>query len=238
MAAAEFPFRVWSEPSFESSCGALQLVATLAPAEFARISDEYADLLPANLRHAVVKRRVEFIAGRLAAAILLHRLGATNTDVGIGEGREPLWPQGYAGSISHSNQLVAIMVCRADSTESLGIDTETIDGMNTGSIEQLCLCNEEQHWLTHGSLSAQTVVILIFSAKEAFFKCLYPFVGRYFDFQDASVTRLDLAARSIELTLKVSLNERFFKGYCLSGKFSLSGSSVFTSFELPAQRRH
>lgn len=59
-------------------------------------------ILPASLQGAAPKRLGEFLAGRLAAREALRPFGLAGCSVAIGAAREPLWPEGVEGSISHS----------------------------------------------------------------------------------------------------------------------------------------
>ncbi|MCO4206057.1 phosphopantetheinyl transferase, partial [Aeromonas taiwanensis] len=58
--------------------------------------------LPPSLQSAAPKRLGEFLAGRLAAREALRPFDLTEHPVAIGAAREPLWPAGLEGSISHS----------------------------------------------------------------------------------------------------------------------------------------
>ncbi|MEI8635195.1 hypothetical protein P4S72_30355 [Vibrio sp. PP-XX7] len=69
--------------------------------------------LPDTLHRAVLKRKCEFLAGRLCAKRAMAECGINaETTLGIGEHREPLWPEGVIGSISHCDtQAVAVVTC-------------------------------------------------------------------------------------------------------------------------------
>ena len=69
--------------------------------------------LPAEIGRAVPRRRGEFVIGRLAAYRLFKDAGVTDEEAWItSEGRRPLWPFGYVGSISHTDELVAVAVTK------------------------------------------------------------------------------------------------------------------------------
>ena len=62
----------------------------------------------AQLAKSGKKRQTEHLAGRIAAVHALREFGEKGVP-GIGERRQPLWPAGLYGSISHSgNTAVAI----------------------------------------------------------------------------------------------------------------------------------
>ena len=69
------------------------------PAAFAQA----AIACPAEIARSAPKRQAEFLCGRIAAHEAMRRLGIEywRAPIGIGRSREPLWPHGVAGSISH-----------------------------------------------------------------------------------------------------------------------------------------
>ncbi len=71
----------------------------------------------------VPRRRLEYLAGRLAARAALQSLGADDPVIGRHDGA-PVWPAGYCGSISHSAGLAVAVAARSRDWRSLGIDIE------------------------------------------------------------------------------------------------------------------
>src|SRR5208282_5779110 len=69
-----------------------------------------AALLPeeaAYLGRSVPKRAQEFAAGRVCARRALAELGVVDFPLRVGEDREPLWPEGTVGSITHTTGFCA-----------------------------------------------------------------------------------------------------------------------------------
>lgn len=166
--------------------------------------------LPVNLRGAVAKRQGEFLAGRLAARHALSAYGLGDEAVVIGPAREPLWPAGMEGSISHSQltgQGMALCAARPGRA-GLGLDLESWLGsaqanqLWPGIVDEQEWARLEQVTLAAG-LSVAEGLTLVFSAKESLFKALYPRVGRYFDFLDASWSAM--TEQCISLSLKTGL---------------------------------
>ncbi|MGY4024579.1 4'-phosphopantetheinyl transferase family protein [Aeromonas rivuli] len=172
--------------------------------------DAHAITLPAKLQGAVAKRQGEFLAGRLAARHALSPYGLGDQVVTIGAAREPRWPAGMEGSISHSQLLgegMALCAVRPGHA-GLGLDLEA--WLGAGQAEQLwpgIVDQEEWGRLEPAALAAgldrAQGLTLVFSAKESLFKALHPRVGRYFDFLDASWT--GLTEQTISLRLKTPL---------------------------------
>ena len=84
----------------------------------AELFSQYAIDYPAHIQASVTKRQVEFFAGRLCARMILDAYGLERHVVATGKQREPLWPEGFVGSITHSGGYAAAIVCL--SREMLG----------------------------------------------------------------------------------------------------------------------
>jgi len=79
---------------------------------------------------------------------------------------------------------------------SIGIDAEAIiQPETTVEIDDLYLNERERSLRGSVEINHQTFSSLCFSAKESFFKCLYPLTGIWFDFQDAEIASLDADLR-------------------------------------------
>jgi 4'-phosphopantetheinyl transferase EntD len=65
--------------------------------------NEFNILFPKSLAKAVPKRKAEFLAGRVVARETMKLMALPLVDIPIGMNRAPHWPEGVAGSISHSN---------------------------------------------------------------------------------------------------------------------------------------
>ncbi|MGK4473901.1 4'-phosphopantetheinyl transferase family protein [Aeromonas molluscorum] len=174
--------------------------------------------LPASLERAAPKRLGEFLAGRLAAREALRPFGLAGSTVAIGAAREPLWPAGMEGSISHSvlaGQGVALCGVRP-AEGGMGLDLEAWLGPEQGSQLWPGIVDEDE-WgrLEAGAravgLSRAEGLTLVFSAKESLFKALHPRVGRYFDFLDARW--LGMTAQSLTLELKAPLTPTLPAGW-------------------------
>lgn len=163
---------------------------------------------PASIAKAVPKRQAEFLAGRLAARDALLRLGSAPEPVGIGSARQPLWPAGVTGSISHSEGVAAALAVPAIGCAGVGLDVERIVGPD--AFKALCTTvvgPAEMALLAQApaALSLPTLLTICFSAKESFFKGTYAHVRRYFDFTDVRITAHDTVERWVEITVDVEL---------------------------------
>lgn len=132
-------------------------------------------------RHMVAKRRREFTHGRHCARQALQQLGAPPSPIPKGPDRAPQWPSDIVGSISHTGTLAAAAVARRSAFAGVGLDIEA-SGTLTPDTLTLILTPEERDTLDPADGR------LVFSIKEAIYKCIYPQVGRYVDFQEMQVT--------------------------------------------------
>ena len=151
------------------------------------------DLLPseaAPLARARPKRVQEYAAGRACARAALATFGVQGFALLTADDRQPLWPAGIVGSITHTAGLCAAAVARRASVSAVGIDSEIV-GAPTPDIWSTICHPEELAWV--GSLAPDrrpAAVTLLFSAKEAFYKCQYPLTREWLDFHDL---RLDVS---------------------------------------------
>jgi 4'-phosphopantetheinyl transferase EntD len=147
-------------------------------------------LLPAEaafLGRAVIDRAREFAAGRLCARRALQEFGIVNFPIEVGDGRQPIWPASMVGSITHTGGFCAAVVAERIRIRALGIDSETIEHVNSELWPAVCV-PEELAWVHSLAPSSQRcAVALIFSAKEAFYKCQYPLVRERLNFHDARI---------------------------------------------------
>ncbi|MDR2011777.1 MAG: 4'-phosphopantetheinyl transferase superfamily protein [Rhodanobacter sp.] len=170
---------------------------------------------PVSIRASVIKRRAEFFFGRLAAKLALRSWGLGEVVVTIGAAREPCWPVGFRGSISHHGQLAAAVVVPASSCSGAGIDVEPVlDGEHLPVVMGSVVDAAELQILQAlaPALELPLALTLAFSAKESFYKAAYSEVGRFFDFSAAAVTGIDPIHGTVRLAVRESLCARFPPG--------------------------
>lgn len=139
----------------------------------------------ALLGEAVAGRRAEFIAARHCARQALSALGAPGGPILRGPKREPLWPPGIVGSITHCTGYRAAAVARATDVLTIGIDAEPHAPI-PNRVRQRVLDDAERTWLA----SAPSGIHwdrLIFSAKESVYKAWYPLARRWLGFEEAHI---------------------------------------------------
>jgi 4'-phosphopantetheinyl transferase EntD len=147
-------------------------------------------LLPAETKYlgrAVPKRVREFAAGRLCARRALAEFGIVDFAVEVADDRQPIWPASMVGSITHTAGFCAAVVAERELVAALGLDSEVVGDVNAEIWSRVCV-PVESAWVRALPTSQQAAAItLIFSAKEAFYKCQYPIAHERLDFQDVRV---------------------------------------------------
>ena len=134
---------------------------------------------------AVGARRAEFATARSCAREALSRLGAPTGAILRGPKREPLWPAGIVGSITHCIGYRAAAVARAQAVLTIGIDAEPHAAVPARVAPRL-LDAEERAWID-GAAPGIHWDRLIFSAKESVYKAWFPLARRWLGFEDARV---------------------------------------------------
>ena len=158
------------------------------------------------------KRLADFSTGRFCAKKALEQLGFYDVIIPIGEDREPIWPHGIVGSISHCDTLVGAIVAKKSEHASLGLDIEEI-GRVTPDLYDLVFTESEKNYLasfTGRQLEEQST--LIFSIKEAFYKFQHPITKTFLDFLDVEVVTPDLSKIKV-LSNNISLDSIIHKNF-------------------------
>jgi 4'-phosphopantetheinyl transferase EntD len=157
----------------------LSLVAALV----AEYDDE---LLPTErpaVARAVPKRVREFATGRHLARLAMDVLDLPRAAIPSGPSRQPLWPAGCIGSITHSDDLAIAAVAAAGALNSVGIDLEVAERV-TPNLHARLMTQGERRQLQRAD---PRMPGLLFSAKEAGYKTVHPLVGEFIGFQEAEV---------------------------------------------------
>lgn len=163
---------------------------------------------PPVIARSVAKRQAEYLHGRLAARQALSGYGMGHLEVGTGAMREPCWPPGMIGSISHNRDYAAAVALRDTEHGAIGIDIETVVyGDAAQAVANVATDTGELAWLRSqtGTVPLELLLTLVFSAKESFYKAAFPSVRRMFDFNAVRVTALDLPQGTLEFELRAAL---------------------------------
>ncbi len=146
-----------------------------------------------------------------------------------------MWPPGVVGSIAHRDRIAWCAAARTSDLAAIGIDAEPIIPAARARRVRWRIATRDElgrpGWPT--ALDPAARLTVAFSAKEAFYKCLYPQVRRVFDFLDVTLVDVNASAGSIVLQLQIDLSAAWTTGTTLTGRFKMDGTAVATAFVVP-----
>lgn len=191
------------------------------------------DPLPAEAAgvstRAVEKRRREFAAGRTAARQAMRELGVTEDPIPVGGTRAPVWPTGIVGSITHTQSCAMAVVAKADDYAGLGLDVEEDTPLKPDLWDAIC-SEREQAWL-HQQGSPGQMGKLIFSAKEAAYKCQYAVSQKYYGFDGME---LDIDTENRRFLARFTADQfPFSEGDEIAGRYAIGAGVILTAATLP-----
>lgn len=172
-------------------------------------------------------RRREVLTARRCAREALLALGHAPAAIPRGATREPIWPSGVSGSITHCTGFRGAAVAHTRDVISLGIDAEphaplpprVLGTVTTASdrdlLARLAVSHPEVCWDR-----------LLFSAKESVYKAWFPVAGCWLGFEDAS---LDIDPESGTFTATILIEGPLAR---MSGRFLVDRGLILTAVSL------
>jgi 4'-phosphopantetheinyl transferase EntD len=208
----------------------------------AKRDDEGCEAPPEELAclspRAVDSRRREFLRGRAAARLALQSLIGHAPPVGRGAHGEPLWPAGVVGSISHTRELAVAAVGWHAQVAGIGLDVESRDRrVAAGVAARVCL-PEELRWVessdeaTGAPADPLLRLKMVFAAKEAIYKALFPVEQVFLGFKDAEL-RWDAPACRFRGELRCAAGAGYPAGLALEVGCRVLECEVLASLCLP-----
>jgi len=167
----------------------------------------------ALVENSAPKRRREFALGRACARAALEKLGHGDAVIGRDEDGAPRWPEGIAGSITHTKGYAAALVGEATHFSGIGVDAERVGGVTRDIWPRVFDAEERDHLMTLDPAEQLVVATLLFSAKEC---CYKAWRGR-FSFRDVHVT----PNGSVFTAVRAGQN--------LQGRYAIEGGLVLTA---------
>ena len=189
-------------------------------------------LLPAEAgyvasRFMQPRREAEFRAGRACAREALAQLGVCNWPLIPGPTREPRWPPGVVGSITHAEGYCAAAVASADVCGGLGIDVEAIGRVGEAVAGLICGADELCRLDDCDAATRRVRLALLFSAKESVFKAVFPAERIVFEPADIEVAfEWDNGTFAIQAPAQRALDAICAQ---LDGRFAIVGAHVMTT---------
>ncbi len=181
----------------------------------------------ASLGKVVDGRWWDWVMGRRCARLAIEQLGVEPAPILTGDKRQPLWPTGIVGAITHTNGYAAAAVARADERFAVGVDSEPDEPLPEGVLRRVSL-PEEREWMdSDQDFGVTNVDRLLFSAKESIYKAWYPLAAAWLGFDDARLT-LDPTTRTFvaEILVDGPLS-------VVGGRYGSVGGIILTAVEVP-----
>ncbi|MEP5728221.1 MAG: 4'-phosphopantetheinyl transferase superfamily protein [Sulfitobacter sp.] len=148
--------------------------------------------IPPTLKGAVAKRKGEYRAGRTCAQEALAGLSDDRTLFEkegidwpvIGSDRAPIWPAGVTGTLTHTDICVLCVVGFSAQFSGIGVDLEIPARVQAAKGVAETIGHPEEYAKIAATPWQDIGGTLLFSAKEAMFKAIYPTVQRFVGFEE------------------------------------------------------
>lgn len=134
------------------------------------------------LSRVVVKRRRAAGAARIVARQLLSQLGHVGCSLPKAPSGAPVWPAGVVGSLAHDDEVAVAAVATVDRIAALGIDVEPAEELPPDLIDIVATPQERL-----GIGDQLYLGRLLFVAKEAVYKAVYPLDATFLEHHDVEV---------------------------------------------------
>ena len=180
-----------TDSSLASAIDALSVPGVMIGHRLISPGDEHA-LMPQEAHafaSSVVEVRRASGAARIVARALLAQLGHPECVLPKAASGAPIWPAGVIGSLAHDSRVAIAAVGRRRDVGALGIDVEPAEFLPSELLELVATPQERERIGDdpyHGRL--------LFAAKEAVYKAVYPLDRTFLDHHDVQVNFADRKA--------------------------------------------
>lgn len=173
------------------------------------------------------KWKEEYARGRLAGRRALGKFSEIDNSILKGVDGEPLFPDGFVGSISHSAGVGVACASSCSSYRGLGIDMENVAKKRQEGIFRKIATSAEQAWIFEEEQEICRRGVLIFSIKESIYKAMFQAFKVKLKYMDAEVSPdLESGEASIEILKEGFDKEQFNSGFSFIDEFVISGVGV------------
>jgi 4'-phosphopantetheinyl transferase EntD len=176
------------DPSLQRAIESLAVPGLLVGCRLISFGDEDA-LTPeetASINSSLPAVRRASGAARIVARQLMQWLGLPSTAILKDSIGMPIWPEGFAGSLAHDDSVAVATVARSMDFRAVGIDIEPAAPL-PADMHDLVMSARERDTFGPAPLAGRVV----FVAKEAAYKAVYPLDHVFLEFSDIEI---DLAA--------------------------------------------
>jgi 4'-phosphopantetheinyl transferase EntD len=195
-----------TDPLLQSAMDALSVPGIMIRHRLISPGDEHA-LMPQEapaFAASVEKVRRASGAARTLARQLLAQLGHSDWPLVKGAAGAPIWPAGIVGSLAHDRRVAIAAVARRREFVGVGVDVEPSEQLPADLLEMVATPRERTKIVDDPYRGR-----LLFAAKEAVYKAVYPLDGTFLEHHDVEVSLADRKAtlrngRVVELRFCVS----------------------------------
>lgn len=222
--ACRSTFRLLSTLLLAELADADLAVAEGSPTAIDRLPSPYPEEEQAVAR-AVAKRQHEYRAARRLFREALAQLGAPPAPLPSAPDRSPVWPEGFIGSVTHTDGWCGVVLARAAALVGVGVDVEKAGPLGQ-EVARRVLTADEQSQLHPDEIPH--VSKLYFSAKESVYKCQYPATGMFLDFHALSID-FDHPAQSFRVRFHIEVpGFSGGRGGGIEGRYKITSDYVAT----------
>ena len=129
------------------------------------------------------QRKSEYASGRRVAHEALKLLTGEPQAV-TRNGRLPVWPTGYCGTISHSREIAVALVASTGDCQGVGLD---VVKKNSVSAKVGIRIMHPEEMLPSSGFTDTDWRAIVFSAKESVYKAVHPVIGEFLGFRDVEI---------------------------------------------------
>jgi 4'-phosphopantetheinyl transferase EntD len=192
--------------SLQSAIDALSLPGILIGHRLISPGDEHA-LMPEEAQaftSSVVEVRRASGAARIVARQLLAQLGHARCALPRSPSGAPIWPAGIIGSLTHDSRVALAAIGMGRDIRALGIDVEPAESLPAELLD-LVATPQERLKIGDDAYGGR----LLFTAKEAVYKAVFPLDRTFLDHHDVEISLADRRAvvrngRMVELRFCIS----------------------------------
>ena len=175
---------ITADPRLQSAIDALALPGVAIGHRLISPGDEDA-LTPEELRGisgSVVERRRASGAARIVARQLLRDLGYPESPLPRAASGAPIWPAGVTGSLAHDRRVAVAAVATSRDIDALGIDIEPAELLPIDLLD-IIATPDERPGIGDDLICGR----LLFAAKEAVYKAVYPLDRIFLEHHDVQI---------------------------------------------------
>lgn len=138
--------------------------------------------------HSVDRRKSEFGDARWCAHEALKELGYCGEGPILrGERGMPLWPEGFTGSMTHTEGFRAAVAAPTSAVRAMGLDAEPAQPLPEGVFDMIARTGEVAQIARLKAEGIECADRLLFCAKEATYKAWFPMTHRFLEFDEAEI---------------------------------------------------